>query len=468
MNSFIQYVLYELGNSIVLIIPAGILATIAIIVSYCLFKKKHKHEKKFPFGRIFMYLLFVGYISIVFYATFLRGHGGYSQRELNLHLFRAWREAWNNFSVKNWANVLLNVAMFVPLGALLPLIWKKCKKWYITTPIGFGSSLLIELVQLTISRGICDVDDLFANTLGTVLGFLCMMAVLSLFNEKGHKLKPCLLYCGIALIPILSICSIFISYNIQEYGNLANAPAYKVNTKDVSWTLDCQLPSSEAAVAVYRTQTRSTAQCDAFAKEMAENAGLTVDMTSYYQEYAYYNFLPRGILLVNYYDGSYEFRSGAYRHDTKWIESDRQTIEKALEVYPVNIPARAEFSYEGDGWHNFTAHRHIDGALMYDGTLRARYTEDGKVEQIENLLSTYSYYEDVDVISAEEAYAQLKAGHFYDGGYFEYAAPQTVSVTDCEFDYQVDTKGYYQPVYIFYMEATDVSYGYNVIIPAMK
>ena len=79
-----------------------------------------------------------------------------------------------------------------------------------------------------------------------------------------------------------------------------------------------------------------------------------------------------------------------------------------------------------------------------------------------------SYYEDVDIISAEEAYEQLKTGHFYDGGYFEYAAPQTVSVTDCEFDYQVDTKGYYQPVYIFYMEATDVSYGYNVIIPAMK
>ena len=124
MNSFIQYVLYELTNSIGLIIPAGILAAIVILISYLLFKKKHKGEKKFPLGRIFMYLLFVGYLLIVAYATILRGHG-YYRRELNLHLFRAWREAWNNFSVKNWANILLNVAIFVPLGALLPLIWKK-------------------------------------------------------------------------------------------------------------------------------------------------------------------------------------------------------------------------------------------------------------------------------------------------------------------------------------------------------
>lgn len=358
--------------------------------------------------------------------------------------------------------------MFVPLGVLLPLLWKKCRKWYVTIPIGFAISFVIELVQLAIRRGICDIDDLFANTLGTVLGFLCIMAVLSLLNEEGHKLKPCLLYGGIALIPILVICSIFISYNVQKYGNLANAPAYTNNTKGVSWTLDCQLPTAEDTIAAYRTQTRSTSQCDAFAKEIAENASLTVDLTSYYQEYAYYNLRPGGLLLVNYYDGSYEFKSGASWHDTIWTEADRETIEKALEVYPVDIPAQAEFYYESDGWHNFTVYRHIDGALMYDGTLRARYADTGKVEEVENRLCTYSYYEEVEIISPEEAYEHLKAGRFNDGGYFEYAKPKEVIVTECILDYQVDTKGFYQPVYIFYLEATDGSYGYNVMIPAMQ
>lgn len=467
MSDFIRYVLYELNSILILLLLAGILAAAVITISYLIFKKKHKGEKQFPWGKIILSLMLVGYLFIVISATILRKAGSF-RREYNLHLFRAWLEAWNNFSVKNWGNVLLNVALFAPLGVLLPLLWKKCRKWYVTIPIGFGTSLAIELVQLAISRGICDVDDLFANTLGAVLGFMFIMAVLSLFNEKGHKLKPSLLYGGIALAPILVVCSIFVSYNLKEYGNLPNAPAYTNNTNGVSWTLNCLLPTAENAVAVYRTQTRSTSQCDAFANVIAEIAGVNMDLTSYYQDFAYYNFRPSGILMAYYYDGSYEFKGGGHWLDTNWTEADRETIEKALDGYPVDIPAEAEFDYEGNGWHSFTIHQYIDGAVMFDGTLRARYTEEGKVEEIDNHLCNYSYYEDVEVISPKEAYEQLKAGRFNDKGYFESAKPNEVTVTECALDYQVDTKGFYQPVYIFYLEAPDGSYGYNVMIPAMR
>lgn len=88
MSDFIRYVLYELKNSIGLVILAGFLAAIVIVVVYFLFKKKYKGDKKFPWGKILMYLLFAGYFLIVLYATILRGQGGY-RREFNLHLFRA-------------------------------------------------------------------------------------------------------------------------------------------------------------------------------------------------------------------------------------------------------------------------------------------------------------------------------------------------------------------------------------------
>ena len=467
MSDFIRYVLYELNSILVLLLLAGILAATVIGVAYLIFKKMHKGEKKFPWGKIVLSLIFAGYLFIVFSATILRKTGNF-RREYNFHLFRAWIEAWNNFSVKNWGNVLLNVAMFTPLGVLLPLLWKKCKKWYVTIPVGFGTSLAIELVQLTISRGICDVDDLFANTLGTIIGYFGVMAILSLFNEKGHKLKPCLIYTGITLLPILAICSIFVSYNLKEYGNLPNAPAYTNNTNGVSWNLDCQLPSAVGIVPAYRTQTRNTAQCDAFAREMTENVGLTVDLTSYYQDFAYYNLRPGGVLLVYYYDGSYEYKSSAHWDETKWTEADRETIETALEAYPVDIPSQADFYYEGEGWHNFTIYRHIDGALMYDGTLRVRYADSGKAEEIENRLCTYSYYDDVDIISPEEALENLKTGRFNDEGYFEYINPKSVSITECVLEYQVDTKGFYQPVYMFYLESSDGSYADHIMIPAMK
>ena len=63
---------------------------------------------------------------------------------------------------------LLNIALFVPLGFLLPLLSKPFRKWYAALGAGFGVSLLIELSQFFTGRGMCDVDDLFTNTLRCV------------------------------------------------------------------------------------------------------------------------------------------------------------------------------------------------------------------------------------------------------------------------------------------------------------
>ena len=468
MNDFLRYVLFELTNSLGLVMLALILAIAVIAVIYLVFKKKHGKEKKFPWGKIVLSLILAGYLLIVIYATLLRGQGTFI-RVYNLHLFRAWREAWNKFSVMNWANVLLNVALFVPLGGLLPLLWQKCRKWYVTLPIGFGASLAIELVQLAFCLGSCDVDDLFTNTLGAIIGYFCIMAFLSLFNEKGHKAKPCLTYGCIALVPILAIGSIFIGYHVKTYGNLAKAPSYTKNTKGVSWTLACELPSAKDTAAVYRTQTRNQAQCDAFANELVQDINMTVALATYYQESAYYNLQdPTGILSVNYQDSGYDFMIGTALSDLTWIETDRETIEDALAIFSVDIPATADFCYEGDGWHSFTVHQYIDGSLMYDGTLRVRYASDGNVYSVEDYLCDYAYYSDVAILSPEEAYSQLKAGRFYDGEQFEYVHPAAITVTQCVLDYQIDTKGFYQPVYVFNLESPDGNYGYNVMIPAMK
>lgn len=66
-------------------------------------------------------------------------------------------------------NFLGNILIFMPLGFLLPFIWKK--KFIFTSFIGFSISAFIEFVQLFIARG-SDVDDLMLNTLGTILGYM--------------------------------------------------------------------------------------------------------------------------------------------------------------------------------------------------------------------------------------------------------------------------------------------------------
>ena len=263
MYEFIAYVLSIFRDSLVLVLIAGALFAVVATAAYFFHKRKFRGEKKFPWGKVVLWLAFAGYVMIVLYATLMRMSG--MRIQYNLHLFKAWREAWNNYSIKNIANVLLNVAMFVPFGFLLPLLWKPCKKWYVAIPSGFVFSLLIELIQLLTRRGVCDVDDLFCNTLGAVIGYFLIMAALSIFVEK--KWKPTLIYGSLSLACVLSICSVFLIYNTQEYGNLAIAPSYTVDVSDVNWTLACKLPEMPAELPVYQNQRRTLQDCDVFAEE---------------------------------------------------------------------------------------------------------------------------------------------------------------------------------------------------------
>lgn len=67
-------------------------------------------------------------------------------------------------------NAVQNVALFVPLGFLLPLLWKQYAAPKQTIFFGFVMSLAIELLQLLTFRA-TDINDLITNTLGTAIGY---------------------------------------------------------------------------------------------------------------------------------------------------------------------------------------------------------------------------------------------------------------------------------------------------------
>lgn len=70
-----------------------------------------------------------------------------------------------------------NVAAFVPLGFLAPLLSPRWRTWRSAIVLGLGTSLAVEVAQLLLSLlmgfawRVADVDDLMLNTLGTLLGF---------------------------------------------------------------------------------------------------------------------------------------------------------------------------------------------------------------------------------------------------------------------------------------------------------
>lgn len=79
-----------------------------------------------------------------------------------------------------------NILLFVPLGFLLPMLWKPFEAKRLTFAWGFLLSLFIELMQLFNFR-FTDIDDLLANTLGTILGYFLYMWL----KEAVPALKTC-------------------------------------------------------------------------------------------------------------------------------------------------------------------------------------------------------------------------------------------------------------------------------------
>lgn len=67
-------------------------------------------------------------------------------------------------------NTILNIILFVPLGFLVPAIWKNYRSMKTMLIMGFALSVSIELLQIFTFR-LTDIDDLITNTAGAVIGY---------------------------------------------------------------------------------------------------------------------------------------------------------------------------------------------------------------------------------------------------------------------------------------------------------
>ena len=100
---------------------------------------------------------------------------------------------WAVFKVRPFADLgvgfWLNIVMFLPLGILVPCIWKKCENVKHTVVLGLALSLLIECSQLFNGRA-TDIDDLIANTTGACIGYVIWFITRKIAGKNcGEKCK---------------------------------------------------------------------------------------------------------------------------------------------------------------------------------------------------------------------------------------------------------------------------------------
>ena len=81
-------------------------------------------------------------------------------------------------------NVIGNTTMFVPIGIVYPIVYKKLDTHTKVILAGVCFSLVIEILQLPFFDRVSDIDDLILNSAGYVTGYLLYLAVKRLKKSK--------------------------------------------------------------------------------------------------------------------------------------------------------------------------------------------------------------------------------------------------------------------------------------------
>lgn len=149
-------------------------------------------RKRMPLSRQIAYFLFASFVLIILEATVLStfvhnlmsGRGIIvMERTLNIIPFQVITKPWQMDEQKKIAQTIANILMFVPLGFVFPMVWKKGRKFWIVAMNMALFSFGIEFIQYFIGRS-SDIDDVILNTLGGILGYLVCTLFEKLFKDK--------------------------------------------------------------------------------------------------------------------------------------------------------------------------------------------------------------------------------------------------------------------------------------------
>lgn len=68
-------------------------------------------------------------------------------------------------------NVIGNSFLFLPMGIVFPIVYRKLNTHWKVIAAGVGTSLSIEILQLLFFDRVTDIDDLILNSAGYLLGY---------------------------------------------------------------------------------------------------------------------------------------------------------------------------------------------------------------------------------------------------------------------------------------------------------
>lgn len=143
---------------------------IAFILFYEFYRvQRYKGEKKKMYRyREWWIVSVIFYVFTILCATYLGRE--VSESEVQWRLFWTLKAAWMTGEWKYWYFIIGNILLFVPLGFLLCHLFRRKWQYGWSILLCLLFSCIIEMIQYFTGTGLCELDDVFHNTLGGGVG----------------------------------------------------------------------------------------------------------------------------------------------------------------------------------------------------------------------------------------------------------------------------------------------------------
>ena len=176
------------------------LAVVWLVSRICVWVKRRKIDKKQEAKLLLMFINLAILVRIAFFP-FFRQDGEVlplifdAQKvfPLNVNLIPFANFFQYDTPGDIWLNILGNILLFVPTGAILPFVYKRLNTFGKVVLAGVGISVCIELLQLPFYERATDINDVILNTAGCVLGYgvyqFCKLMKAKWTKKKAAKRK---------------------------------------------------------------------------------------------------------------------------------------------------------------------------------------------------------------------------------------------------------------------------------------
>lgn len=263
----------------------------------------------------------------------------------------------------------------------------------------------------------------------------------------------------------------FCGYQKQELGNLSIECISPYSKDSFVIVSDEEYRSNSEAAMVYQTNTLTVEETEEVARTFFENLGTTLDESrnDIYEDTAVYWAEDSYNMWIDYKGGTYHmtdfdtsFPEESGEQPQPVADATEEEILKALSEYGINIPAGASFVNISDGEYRITVERVEANGIIYDGALTCDYYDNGKFADIRNDIKKFEVYKEFEIRSEQDAYHQILEGKFV----CAISLGEKFEIGQVTLDYMLDTKGFYQPIYMFEVSVSGEEQ--RILIPAIK